>query len=61
MIAPGAICLTAMRRAAWIFFASIFLPSLGLAWLAIHSVRDQQEYHGRPGEKYPGADGSGAR
>src|ERR1700683_4940228 len=31
-----------MRRAAWIFFASIFLPSLGLAWLAIHSVRDQQ-------------------
>ena len=31
-----------MRRAAWIFFASIFLPSLGLAWLAIHSARDQQ-------------------
>ena len=31
-----------MRRAAWIFFASIFLPSLGLAWLAIRSVHDQQ-------------------
>jgi signal transduction histidine kinase len=31
-----------MRRSAWIFFASIFLPSLGLAWLAVHSVRDQQ-------------------
>src|SRR5271156_2587907 len=31
-----------MRRSAWIFFASIFLPSLGLAWLAINSVRDQQ-------------------
>ena len=31
-----------MRRSAWIFFASIFLPSLGLAWLAFHSARDQQ-------------------
>jgi DNA-binding response OmpR family regulator len=31
-----------MRRSVWIFFASIFLPSLGLAWLAIHSVQDQQ-------------------
>src|SRR5271170_4663291 len=31
-----------MRRSALIFFASIFLPSLGLAWLAVHSVRDQQ-------------------
>ena len=31
-----------MRRSAWIFFASILLPSLGLAWLAIRSVRDQQ-------------------
>ncbi len=31
-----------MRRSAWIFFASIFLPSLGLAWLAIRSVQDQQ-------------------
>jgi len=31
-----------MRRSAWIFLAAIFLPSLGLAWLAIHSVRDQQ-------------------
>src|SRR5471030_169121 len=31
-----------MRRSAWIFFASIFLPSLGLAWLAVRSVRDQQ-------------------
>jgi signal transduction histidine kinase len=31
-----------MRRAAWIFLAAIFLPSLGLAWLAVHSVRDQQ-------------------
>ncbi len=31
-----------MRRAAWIFFASILLPSLVLAWLAVRSVRDQQ-------------------
>src|SRR5260221_10098650 len=31
-----------MRRSAWIFLAAIFLPSLGLAWLAVHSVRDQQ-------------------
>ncbi len=31
-----------MRRSAWIFLASIFLPSLGLAWLAIRSVQDQQ-------------------
>jgi signal transduction histidine kinase len=31
-----------MRRSIWIFLAAIFLPSLGLAWLAIHSVRDQQ-------------------
>ena len=31
-----------MRRAAWIFLASIFLPSLGLAWLAIRSAQDQQ-------------------
>ena len=31
-----------MRRAAWIFFASILLPSLVLAWLAVNSVRDQQ-------------------
>jgi signal transduction histidine kinase len=31
-----------MRRSAWIFIAAVFLPSLGLAWLAVHSVRDQQ-------------------
>lgn len=31
-----------MRRSALIFLASILLPSLGLAWLAIRSVRDQQ-------------------
>ena len=31
-----------MRRSAWIFLASILLPSLGLAWLAVRSVRDQQ-------------------
>src|SRR5476649_926323 len=31
-----------MQRSAWIFLAAILLPSLGLAWLAIHSVRDQQ-------------------
>jgi signal transduction histidine kinase len=31
-----------MRRSALIFLAAILLPSLGLAWLAIHSVRDQQ-------------------
>jgi signal transduction histidine kinase len=31
-----------MRRAAWIFLASIFLPSLALAWLAIHSAQDQR-------------------
>jgi len=31
-----------MGRAAWIFLASIFLPSLGLAWLAIRSAQDQQ-------------------
>jgi len=31
-----------MRRAAWIFFASILLPSLGLAWMAVRSVQDQQ-------------------
>jgi len=31
-----------MRRSASIFLAAIFLPSLGLAWLAVHSVRDQQ-------------------
>jgi len=31
-----------MRRSAWIFLASILLPSLGLAWLAIRSVQDQQ-------------------
>ena len=31
-----------MRRSVWIFLASIFLPSLGLAWLAVRSLRDQQ-------------------
>src|SRR5258708_32521050 len=31
-----------MQRSAWIFLAAIFLPSLGLAWLAVHSVQDQQ-------------------
>src|ERR1700761_8478557 len=31
-----------MRRSVWIFFASIFLPSLALAWLAVRSVQDQQ-------------------
>lgn len=31
-----------MQRSAWIFLAAIVLPSLGLAWLAVHSVRDQQ-------------------
>ena len=31
-----------MRRSVWIFLASIFLPSLGLAWLAVRSVQDQQ-------------------
>jgi signal transduction histidine kinase len=31
-----------MRRSAWIFFASILLPSLGLAWMAVRSVQDQQ-------------------
>jgi signal transduction histidine kinase len=31
-----------MRRSVWIFFASILLPSFGLAWLAIRSVQDQQ-------------------
>jgi len=31
-----------MRRSVWIFLASILLPSLGLAWLAVRSVRDQQ-------------------
>src|SRR5471032_2260733 len=31
-----------MSRSAWIFLASIFLPSLGLAWLAVRSVQDQQ-------------------
>jgi signal transduction histidine kinase len=31
-----------MRRAALLFFASILLPSLVLAWLAVRSVRDQQ-------------------
>src|SRR5882762_487603 len=34
--------LTTMQRSAWIFLAAIFLPSLGLAWLAVDSVRDQQ-------------------
>lgn len=37
-----AICSTRMQRSAWIFLAAIVLPSLGLAWLAVHSVRDQQ-------------------
>jgi signal transduction histidine kinase len=31
-----------MRRSVWIFLASIFLPSLGLAWMAVRSTRDQQ-------------------
>jgi hypothetical protein len=31
-----------MRRSAWIFLAAILLPSLALAWLAVHSARDQQ-------------------
>lgn len=31
-----------MQRSAWIFLAAIVLPSMGLAWLAVHSVRDQQ-------------------
>ncbi|PAW80118.1 MAG: hypothetical protein B9S32_01945 [Verrucomicrobia bacterium Tous-C9LFEB] len=31
-----------MRRLVWIFLAAIVLPSLVLAWLAVHSVRDQQ-------------------
>lgn len=31
-----------MRRAAWIFLLAIFLPSLALAWLAVHSIQDQQ-------------------
>ena len=31
-----------MQRSAWIFLAAILLPSLGLAWMAVHSVRDQQ-------------------
>src|ERR1700722_10511572 len=31
-----------MRRSVCIFLASILLPSLGLAWLAVHSVQDQQ-------------------
>ncbi|MEJ0001512.1 MAG: HAMP domain-containing sensor histidine kinase [Verrucomicrobiota bacterium] len=31
-----------MRCSVWIFLASIFLPSLGLAWLAVRSAQDQQ-------------------
>jgi signal transduction histidine kinase len=31
-----------MRRSVWIFLASIFLPSLGLAWMAARSAQDQQ-------------------
>ena len=31
-----------MRRSVWIFLASIFLPSLGLAWMAVRSAQDQE-------------------
>lgn len=31
-----------MRRSVWIFLAAIVMPSIVLAWLAVHSVRDQQ-------------------
>jgi signal transduction histidine kinase len=31
-----------MRRSVWIFLASIFLPSLGLAWMAARSAQDQE-------------------
>jgi signal transduction histidine kinase len=31
-----------MRRSVWIFLASILLPSLVLAWMAVRSAKDQQ-------------------